>query len=129
LAVTTWGPRFLEPGNTAFWDAVRAVRPDLYKGFNPWDRVSEPQALRSLLVAAGVEEPTVLAEGGSQPLGGAEDWWPMVLGTGYRGTLEQLDAEARERVRRDCLHFVEANQVRSVETNVVYALARRSGGR
>ncbi len=129
LAVTTWGPRFLEPGNTAFWDAVRAVRPDLYKGFNPWDRVSEPQALRSLLVAAGVEEPTVLAESGSQPLGSAEDWWPMVLGTGYRGTLEQLDAEARERVRRDCLHFIEANQVRSVETNVVYALARRSGGR
>ena len=49
----------------------------------------------------------------------------MVLGTGYRGTLEQLDAEARERVRRDCLHFVEANQVRSVETNVVYALANK----
>ncbi|MFH0297964.1 STN domain-containing protein [Bradyrhizobium sp. 31Argb] len=25
-----------------------------------------------------------------------EDWWPMVLGTGYRGTIEQLDAAQRE---------------------------------
>src|SRR5262249_32197103 len=38
LAITTWGPRFFEPANTAFWNAIRAMRPDLYKGFNPWDR-------------------------------------------------------------------------------------------
>ena len=36
-AITTWGPRFFEPVSTAFWDAVRGVRPDLYKSFNPWD--------------------------------------------------------------------------------------------
>src|SRR6185503_2132852 len=84
LAITTWGPRFLEPVNTAFWEAVRAVRPDQYKGFNPWDRVCEPQTMRSVLTAAGVEEPAVVAESGSQSLGAPEDWWPMVLGTGYR---------------------------------------------
>jgi SAM-dependent methyltransferase len=28
LAVTVWGPRFLEPATTAFWDAVGAERPD-----------------------------------------------------------------------------------------------------
>lgn len=125
LAITTWGPRFFEPVNTAFWDAVRSVRPDLYKSFNPWDRVSESEMLRSVLSAAGVDEPTVVAEGGSQPLGAPEDWWSMVLGTGYRGTIEQLDAEAREQVRRDCLRFIRATQVRSVEANVVYALATK----
>jgi ubiquinone/menaquinone biosynthesis C-methylase UbiE len=31
LAVTTWGPRFFEPVNTVFWNAVRVARPDLYK--------------------------------------------------------------------------------------------------
>jgi ubiquinone/menaquinone biosynthesis C-methylase UbiE len=36
LAVTTWGPRLFEPANSAFWESVREVRPDLYKGFNPW---------------------------------------------------------------------------------------------
>jgi ubiquinone/menaquinone biosynthesis C-methylase UbiE len=42
LAITTWGPNFFEPATTAFWNAVREVRPDLYKGFNPWDRISDP---------------------------------------------------------------------------------------
>jgi ubiquinone/menaquinone biosynthesis C-methylase UbiE len=126
LAITTWGPRFFEPVNTAFWDGVRAVRPDLYKSFNPWDRVSEPETVRSVLSAAGVEEPAVVAESGSQLLAAPEDWWPMVLGTGYRGTIEQLDAESREQVRRDCLRFIRASQVRSVEANVVYALAKRA---
>ena len=49
----------------------------------------------------------------------------MVLGTGYRGTVEQLDAEDRERVRRDNLDFIRRSNVRSVETNVVYAVAVR----
>jgi SAM-dependent methyltransferase len=125
LAITTWGPRFLEPVNTPFWESVREVRPSLYKGFNPWDRVSEPETVRSLLASAGVEDPTVVAESGSQPLGAPEDWWPMVLGTGYRGTIEQLDAGARDRVRADCLHFIQSGRVRSVEVNVVYATAIR----
>ena len=125
LAVTTWGPRFLEPANTAFWESVRAVEPSLYKGFNPWDRISEPEAVRSLLAEAGVPECAAVAESGSQPLRSADDWWPMVLGTGYRGTVEQLAPAARERVRQDCLRFIEANGVRSVEANVVYAQATR----
>ena len=45
--MTTWGPRFLEPATTAFWNAVREVRPDLYKGFNPWDRISDPESVRA----------------------------------------------------------------------------------
>ena len=35
LAITTWGPRLFEPANSAFWNAIRDVRPDLHKGFNP----------------------------------------------------------------------------------------------
>ncbi len=41
VAITTWGPRFFEPASTAFWNSIRDVRPDLYKSFNPWDRISE----------------------------------------------------------------------------------------
>lgn len=56
LAITTWGPRFFEPATTAFWNSVREIRPDLYKGFNPWDRISDPLSLRALLREGGVEQ-------------------------------------------------------------------------
>jgi SAM-dependent methyltransferase len=125
LAVTTWGPRFLEPGNSAFWSAVREVRPDLYKGFSPWDRISDPPALRRLLAEGGVERAEVIAEAGSHPIASPEAWWAAVLGTGYRGTFEQLDARGREHVRIANLSYVRDTGLRSVEANVVYAVATK----
>lgn len=125
LALTTWGPRFFEPATTAFWDAVREVRPDLYKGYNPWDRISDPASLRALLRAAGIEQAEAVAEAGTHPIPSAAAWWAAVLGSGYRGTLEQLDASAREHVREANASFIRRSGVRAVETNVVYAVARK----
>lgn len=126
LAITTWGPRFLEPATTAFWDAVRAVRPDLHKAFNPWDRISDPPALRALLLDAGIEHAEVVAKAGEHPIPTADDWWSAVMGTGYRGTLDQLDAAARERVRAANYDFIARSAIRAVETNVVYAVATKA---
>jgi ubiquinone/menaquinone biosynthesis C-methylase UbiE len=123
LAITTWGPRFFEPANTAFWNSVRNARPDLYKGFNPWDRICEVHDLRALLEAAGLKELHVEAESGSQPVNSPDDWWAMIMGSGYRGTVEQLDHKAREEVRKQNLDFIENAAIRSVEANVVYATA------
>jgi 2-polyprenyl-3-methyl-5-hydroxy-6-metoxy-1,4-benzoquinol methylase len=125
LAITTWGPRFFEPANTAFWDAVRAERADLYKGFNPWDRISDPESLRALLLSTGAETLDILAETRRHRLRSSEEWWPMVLGTGYRGTIEQLDAAQQERVRKHCLEYIRANGVESVEANVLYGLVTK----
>ena len=127
LAITTWGPRFFEPANTAFWNAVRNERPDLHKGFNPWDRISEPESLRVLLSSTGAKTLDIVPETARHRLRSPEDWWPMVLGTGYRGTIEQLDAAQRERVRKHCLEHIRANGVDSVEANVLYGLATKSG--
>jgi ubiquinone/menaquinone biosynthesis C-methylase UbiE len=123
LAITTWGPRFFEPVNTAFWNSVRNVRPELYKGFNPWDRVCEVSALRSLLEASGLKGIDVVAESDSQPVNSPEDWWPMVMGSGYRGTVQQLNAAEQEQVKAESLDFIRGENIRSIEANVLYAQA------
>jgi ubiquinone/menaquinone biosynthesis C-methylase UbiE len=122
LAITTWGPRFLEPASTAFWDAIRAVRPDLYKGFNPWDRISEPSALYELMRSAGVKVLDVVAETGSCAVKTPDDWWHMVEGTGYRGTVEQLSADEVNQVRSENIEFIRREKIRDVESNVLYAV-------
>jgi ubiquinone/menaquinone biosynthesis C-methylase UbiE len=126
LAITTWGPRFLEPATTVFWDAIRDVRPDLYKGFNPWDRISDPPALRALLRESGIEAAEVIARPGMHAIPTADDWWSAVLGTGYRGTLEQLDAASRERVRAANDDAIARSAIREVEVNVVFAVAAKA---
>jgi ubiquinone/menaquinone biosynthesis C-methylase UbiE len=126
LAITTWGPRFFEPATTAFWNAVREVRPDLHKGFNPWDRISDPAAVRALLNEAGARDAEVIAVAGVHPIPSPEAWWSAVLGSGYRGTLEQMDADDREHVRAANLNYIRTSAIRSVEANVVYAMATKA---
>ncbi|HEV2458428.1 MAG TPA: methyltransferase domain-containing protein [Ktedonobacterales bacterium] len=126
LAITTWGPRMFEPGSTLFWHAVQRERPDLYRVFNPWDRITEPGALRQLLRAGGIDEVELEPEDGIQLLRTPEDFWTIALGSGYRGTIEQLDPDVRERVRHATLADLQERDVRAIETNVIYARARKN---
>jgi ubiquinone/menaquinone biosynthesis C-methylase UbiE len=127
LAITTWGPDLFEPANSAFWDAVGAVRPELQRSFNPWERISEPSGLQDMLAKSGVHTGHIIAESGSHPLQSPEDWWKIAMGSGYRGTLEQLDAESFTQVRTTNLSRLHEEQVQAITTNVVYAIAGKSG--
>ncbi len=123
LAITTWGPKLFEPANSAFWEAVAAERPDLMKAFNPWERISTPAGLRKMLSEAGVENAEIVAEAGSHPLNSPEDWWLIAMGSGYRGTLRQLDVATLARVRESNLAML--GQCDAITTNVVYAVASK----
>lgn len=125
LAVTTWGPRLFHPADALFWEAVRAERPDLYRGFNPWDRIAEPQALSRLFAESGIPEVSTEAEEGVHPIPESADWWTVVMGSGYRGTVEALQPESRARVRDQTLRALTATGAREVETNVIYAIAEK----
>lgn len=125
LAITTWGPNLFEPANSVFWDLIRQERPDLHRGFNPWDRISEPSGLRDMLADAGIHTENIVAEPGTHPLNAPDDWWAIAMGSGYRGTLEQLDAETFARVREGNLSRLRQERVGAIETNVIYAVATK----
>ncbi len=125
LAITTWGPELFEPASSIFWEAVRGEDPALYKGFHPWDRINTEEALSQLMSSAGVANAVTRAEEGWHELGSPEDWWQIVLGTGYRGTLEALSREARERMRRTTIARVSSRAIKAICAGVVYGLARK----
>lgn len=125
LAITTWGPGLFEPANGAFWEAIGEVRPDLHKQFNPWDRISEPSGLREMLAEAGVHTDNIVAEASTHPLNSPDDWWKIAMGSGYRGTLAQLDEETLAQVREKNLSHLTEHQVDAIATNVIYAVAAK----
>ena len=125
LAITTWGPNVLEPANGAFWQAVLKVRSDLYKAFNPWDRISDPESLRQMLQEGGVDPEEVTTENRWHPLNSHEDWWTIALGSGYRGTIEQLSATERVAVREANLTFIRDYGIVRLEANALYAVATK----
>lgn len=120
LAITTWGPELFEPANSLFWAAVRDVRPALYKAFNPWDEITTPDALTRLFDAAGIPSATAEAHTGWQALEHPDRFWDVVLGTGYRGTIDALATDEREVVRQTVLAGVRERAITRLRTDVVF---------
>jgi ubiquinone/menaquinone biosynthesis C-methylase UbiE len=125
LAMTTWGPNFFQPGSDAFWRSIKDVRPDLFKGFNPWDRINDPGSLTKIFDEAGIAPPKIVPENRLHPINSAEDWWTIVLGSGYRGTIEQLTLAERQKVQDANLAFIRDEKISAIETNVLYALGAK----
>jgi len=125
LAMTTWGPNFFQPGSDAFWRSIKDVRPDLFKGFNPWDRINDPANFITIFNEAGIAPPTIVPENRLHSVNSAEDWWTIVLGSGYRGTIEQLTLAERQKVKEANLAFIRDEKISAVETNVLYAFATK----
>lgn len=123
LAITTWGPRVFEPANSIFWNAVRDVRPELYKDFNPWDRIATPEAVTAMMRDGGADMARAEAVAGTHALSGSQAWWQIVMGSGYRGTIEMLTDAEREQVAARVREEMARREVGWVETNVVYAHA------
>lgn len=122
LAVTTWGPRLFEPLYSAFLESVRRRRP-LAPEYRPWDRLTTPEDVARLLRRAELRGVEVSLEPGTEPLIRAEDWWTIILGTGLRWFVDQLDPASAAAVHDESV--LRAGDVRSVETNVIYAVGRK----
>jgi ubiquinone/menaquinone biosynthesis C-methylase UbiE len=128
LAITTWGPDLFAPANEMWNDAVRRVRPDLHAAFNPWDRITTPDAVRALMAAGGAPDASVEPEEGHQTLRSADDVWTIALGSGLRWTIDQMGPGAAADVRREMVGRLVAARVDRVSTGVIYALARKPAG-
>ena len=127
LAVTTWGPGLWEPASSVFWRCVGEVEPALYKAFNPWDEITTPTLLAGLFSRAGVPDPAVEAAAGEHRLEHPDRFWDIVLGSGYRATVDALSPEQRDRVRESVLAELRSREITSLRTDVVFGTAARPG--
>jgi len=125
LAVTTWGSGLLEPASSLFWTAVREIEPTLYKAFNPWDEITTARALTGLFRRGGIDGAAVHAMPGEHRLEQPGDFWDVVLGSGYRATVDDLADEQREVLRERLLSALRARSITTVRTDVLFATAHR----
>ena len=65
------------------------------------------------------------AVSGEQELARPEDFWDIVLGTGYRATVDAMTADQRQALRVRVIDGVRADRIQSVRTDVIHASALR----
>ena len=54
-------------------------------------------------------------------------FWDIVLGSGYRATVDALSPEQRDRVRGSVLAELRSREITSLRTDVVFGTAARPG--
>jgi SAM-dependent methyltransferase len=127
LAITTWGPDWCEPASSVFWGSVRQLAPTLFRAFNPWDEITTAPALADLLARGGVSGATVEASAGERhELDRPDDFWDIVLGSGYRATVDALGDEQRERLRDRVVGELRTRAVTGLRNDVVFGSAVKS---
>lgn len=125
LAVTTWGLRAFEPLHSVWKASLAEMCPELVSAFNPWDRITTPEAVRALLADGGGNDIETVPEEGHQRLARPEDWWTIALGSGFRWAIDRMTEDTRARVFDRNVGHARANAVDAIETNVIYGVARR----
>jgi len=126
LAITTWGPGLFEPANAVFWESVREVEPTLFRAFSPWDEITTEAALSELLARGGVKGPTVTAVPGSHHLDHPDRFLHVVLGTGYRATVDALSRDQRDLVQGRVLGELRSRGITDLRTDVIFGTAQRA---
>jgi ubiquinone/menaquinone biosynthesis C-methylase UbiE len=122
VAVAVFGEDFYEPVRTTFVDAVHDVAPDV-DVVEPWSRVRTEDDLRALFVEAGLPDVDLRTRIDEVPLRTADDWWRVVMGSGLRATIAQLDPATAEQVRARCTERIEQEQITSLTVTSRYGIA------
>jgi ubiquinone/menaquinone biosynthesis C-methylase UbiE len=126
LAITTWGPNLFAPLYDVWREQIKKERSDLYSAFNPWDRITDVQSVTNLFYSAGIKNVDVVAENSIHLLHTPEDWWKIVLGSGFRWTIDKLGTATSLRVQNQNTEWIKLNNIKSIETNVIYAVAAKN---
>jgi len=91
----------------------------------PWDEITSTAALTELLTRAGVARPAVTAVAGQHHIGHPDQFWDIVLGSGYRATMDALNQDQQDTVRECLLARLRAAGVTTLRADVVFGTAER----
>lgn len=123
LAVTVFEHAFFSPMYEVWKDAVEKERGERVIG--PWERTNDRGTLARILGDAGIEGVRIDVENERIALPAPEAWWDIVMGTGMRKWVTELDPAAAERVRAHDLRWAAEHAVGSLTVGGMYATATK----
>ena len=72
-------------------------------------------------------EPAVVAARDQHQLDRPDSFWDIVLGSGYRATIDALSRNQRDQVRQRLLAQLRSRNIPAMRTDVIFGTAKRPG--
>ena len=89
--------------------------------------ITTEAALADLLSRGGVEHPSVTAVPGQHHLDNPDEFWDVVLGSGYRATVDALSPGKRELLRGRVVSELRSGGITALRTDVLFGTVQRPG--
>lgn len=122
LVITSWRSSAFEPAGELFTQEVLRTTPRCHAPARLWKRLGDERALQALFTEAGLPFPDIHMAEDWQSLATPDDWWAIVLGSGFRNDLNGLSTEEVALVRKRTLAKLTAHAIKSIDTRALHAV-------
>lgn len=108
LAISGFGSSAFQPQSDLFEARLRSYGVEFPLDHRPfsWQRLDRPEQYEELLSAAGCSGVRIYTEQQGYFLSGADEWWDIICGSGFRGAISQLGPDELERFKTEHLYEV-----------------------
>jgi ubiquinone/menaquinone biosynthesis C-methylase UbiE len=124
LGVAVFGEHVFDPMRQVFAETVRELAPAV-EVLEPWRRTEDAAVLSDIFETAGIDGVTIETRDDRLPLPSPDDWWRIVMGSGFRRTVATLDEAVARELRGRCDAYILDRGVDRITNRTHYAVIRR----
>ena len=126
LGVAVFGEQVFDPMRQVFVETVAELAPDV-EVLQPWRRTEDVSVLRGVCEAAGLPDVDIVTDDDRLPLRSPDDWWRIIMGSGFRRTVAALDESTAAELRMRCDAHIADHAIDHILNRTHYAVARAEG--
>lgn len=123
IGVAVFGEHVFDPMRQVFVETVAELAPDV-EVLQPWRRTEDVSVFRGVFEAAGISDVDIVTDDDRLPLRSPDDWWRIIMGSGFRRTVAALDESAAGELRKRCDAHIVENGIDHILNRTHYAVAR-----
>ena len=122
IGVAVFGEHVFDPMRQVFVETVAELAPGV-EVLQPWRRTEDLSVLQGVFEAAGISDVDIVTDDDRLPLRSPDDWWRIIMGSGFRRTVAALDESTAGELRKRCDTHIANHGVDHIVNRTHYALA------
>lgn len=123
IGVAVFGEHVFDPMRRVFVETVAELAPDV-EVLQPWRRTEDVSVLREVFEAAGIADVDIVTDDDRLPLRSPDDWWRIIMGSGFRRTVAALEDSTAAELRKRCDAYIADHAIDHIVNRTHYAVAR-----
>ena len=122
IGVAVFGEHVFDPMRQVFVETVAELAPAV-EVLQPWRRTEDVSVFREVFEDAGIRDVDIVTDDDRLPLRSPDDWWRIIMGSGFRRTVAALDDSTAAELRTRCDAYIADHAIDHIVNRTHYGFA------